>query len=137
MKEAFWSVAFIVAGIVGLAFLILAQNLTSTDQQNYYLAKEVTTAAMLDAVDMPYYRYSGNVRIISEKFVENFARRWAESADRLGSYEIDIYDIIELPPKVSIRILGRAESFGSLDEFQVKNRLDMIIERKYNYRSYE
>ena len=33
---------------------------------------------MIDAIDMDYYRESGELKIIKDKFVESFTRRFAE-----------------------------------------------------------
>ena len=59
-------------GVVSIAFIYFFQTYTNTDEQNYILLKEITEAAMYDAVDLASYRSTGTVRIDREKFVENF-----------------------------------------------------------------
>jgi len=132
MKEAFWSAAVVMAGLVGLALIFLFQNISTTNEQNYYLLREVTEASMLEAVDIAYYRQFGVLRIHEEKFVENFIRRWSESADRARTYDIYIYDVIEVPPKVSIRVISGGEEFlVTGDSFNISNQIDAILETKY------
>ena len=51
MKESLWGYWLILLGIIIITVMILLQNYTTTNQQDYYLAREVTYAAMYDAVD--------------------------------------------------------------------------------------
>jgi len=133
MKESFWGVAIIVVGIVSILFIYLFQSLTNTDEHNYHLLKETTEAAMLDAVDLAEYRNSGIVKIDTEKFVENFLRRFAHSAALSKTYRIEIYDVNETPPKVSLKV-SSAESTaltGEIIEFDIMNSIDAILETPY------
>ena len=133
MKESFWGVLIIVLGVVSLTFIYFFQTVSSTDEQNYTLLKEITEAAMYDAVDWAEYRSSGTVRINREKFVENFVRRFAESVTLGNTYQIDIYDVSETPPKVSLKVSSKLNSnvTGELIEFDIVNRLDAILETPY------
>lgn len=133
MKESFWGIFVIFLGVLGITFIVLFQNLTNTDQHNYSLLQEVTEAAMMDAIDYAEYRYSGKVKITREKFVENFLRRYAESASMSRNYEITFYDINELPPKASISVKSSVVgSSGSTQvTFDLQNRIDAILENKY------
>lgn len=133
MKESFWGVLIIVLGVVSLSFIYFFQTVSSTDEQNYTLLKEITEAAMYDAVDWAEYRSSGTVRINREKFVENFVRRFAESVTLGNTYRIDIYDVSETPPKVSLKVSSKLNSnvTGELIEFDIVNRLDAILETPY------
>ena len=92
MKWSFASVGLIVLGLVGLSIIILFQNITTNNENDYYLLKEVTEASMIDAIDMDYYRESGELKIIKDKFVESFTRRFAESTvsinTGIGEYTI-------------------------------------------------
>lgn len=141
MKESFWGIIIVILGVVAIAFIYFFQNVTSTDEQNYNLLKEVTEASMWDAVDWAEYRSSGNVRINREKFVENFVRRFAESVSLGNVYQIDIYDVNETPPKVSLKVSAKLSSNvtnalpnkdgeGIID-FDIVNRLDAILETPY------
>ena len=133
MKESFWGIFVVFMGVLGITFIVLFQNLTNTDQHNSQLLQEVTEAAMWDAVDYAEYRVSGSLRINREKFVENFIRRYAESASRSREYELVFYDINEIPPKVSVGV--KSKVVGTNNETQVtfdlQNRLDAILEEKY------
>ena len=59
---------------------------------------------MFDALDLPAYRNDQTIRIDQEKFVASFYRRFAEDATLAHTYQIDIYDVHEEPPKVSINL---------------------------------
>lgn len=132
MKESFWGYFIIIIGIVGIAVVMLFQDVTTTNDQNYYLIKEITEAAMLDAVDQTYFvQTNGNVAINKEKFVENFIRRYAESAGFNKTYNIKIYDIVEEPPKVSLSVGSKSNVFSFTGEqFDIVNKIDAILETK-------
>ena len=133
MKESFWGIFVIFLGVVSVFFIVLFQNLTNTDEHNSQLLKEVTEAAMWDAFDYSSYRAYGEIRIDREKFVENFIRRYAESASRSRQYTIKFYDINEKPPKVSLSVQsGVVGAAGSTEiTFDLQNRIDAILEVPY------
>lgn len=128
-----WGYAIIVLGILAIMIIWFFANTTNTDQHNYNLLKETVESAMLDAIDLATYRNVGEIRIEEQKFVENFVRRFAENADLSNRYLIEIYDINETPPKVSIKVssANTTTATGELVEFDVINRIDAIIESKY------
>ncbi len=133
MKESFWGYFIIIAGIVGLAIALLFQDITNTNEQNYYLVKEITEASMLESVSIAYYERTGNIKINKEKFIENFIRRYAESAGFNKNYNINFYDINEEPPKVSLSVGSKSNMFSFTgDEFDIINRIDGILETKYS-----
>lgn len=123
----------VMIGVITVAFIFFFQTVTNTDEQNYILLKEITEAAMYDAVDLAAYRSTGVVRIDREKFVENFIRRYAESVTIGNTYRVDIYDVNETPPKVSLRVSSTLESnvTDEMIEFDISNRLDAILETPY------
>ncbi|MDO5568549.1 MAG: DUF5411 family protein [bacterium] len=136
MKWSFATIGAIMLGLTGLSVIVLFQNLTTKNEQDYYLIKEVTEASMLEAVDKAYYRSTGELKISQEKFVENFTRRYIASAtyDFTG-YSIEFYDIIESPPKVSIRIINKTNvttkyQTSENDQFDIVNQLDAILYMK-------
>ena len=133
MKESFWGIMVVMLGVVSVAFIYFFQSYSNTDEQNYILLKEITEAAMYDAVDMASYQTTGNVRIDREKFVENFIRRFAESVTLGNVYVVKIYDVNEYPPKVSLEVSTKLNSnvTGELIEFDLTNRLDAILETPY------
>ena len=133
MKESLWGYWLILLGIIIITVMILLQNYTTTNQQDYYLAKEVTYAAMYDAIDYGYYKKYGELKIIKEKFVENFIRRFAESATLNKNYKINIYSVYETPPAVSIEIKTNTGEFlvGSEElNAGITTRLTAILEVK-------
>lgn len=133
LKESMWGYMIITLGILAIGVIWFFANTTRTDQHNYNLLKETTEAAMLDAVDLATYRKDGTVKIEEEKFVESFVRRFAENADLSNTYRIEIYDINEIPPKVSLRVSSAEETTatGEIIEFNIINNIDAILETKY------
>ena len=132
MKESMWGVFIIAAGAIGIFIITLFQNITNTDQNELTLLREATEAAMYDAVDLGAYRRDGIIKIDREKFVENFVRRFAETANS-STYEIEIYDVNEEPPKVSIQITSKVagNSVGGVETFQLTQTLDAILDSPY------
>lgn len=132
MKWSFASVGLIVLGLVGLSIIILFQNITTNNENDYYLLKEVTEASMIDAIDMDYYRESGELKIIKDKFVESFTRRFAESTVFASSeYTINYFDIMEEPPKVTVSIntgIGEYTIYQDTSDYHVANTLSAILE---------
>ena len=129
MKESIWMYFFATLGMGGIVLINFFGQVVVSNEQNYYLLKEVTEAAMYDAVDLTAYRMGigydgvtmesdqydsmhclaaqpGTVRIIREKFVESFMRRFAENAELNRKYRIVIHDIDECPPKVSLSLIA-------------------------------
>lgn len=132
MKDSIWAYFIIMFGILAIVFIFFIQRTTNTDQHNYTLLRETSEAAMYDALDMASYNSSGKIRIDQEKFVENFLRRFAENASLSRTYKIEIYDINEEPPKVSIKVSSKEFSTGvQTAEFDLVNKVDAIIESKY------
>ena len=137
MKESIWGYATIVLGIVAIIIIWFFANVTRTDQHNYNLLKETTEAAMLDALDLGWYRTSGEIKINKEKFVENFIRRFAQSADLADTYKIEIFNVNETPPKVSLRVSSikstsyTASGDSEIVTFNIMNNIDAILETTY------
>jgi len=137
MKWSFATVGIILLGLIGISIILLFQQITTNNENDYYLLKEVTEAAMIDSIDISYYRETGDLKIIKEKFIENFTRRFAESTIFVtNDYNIDFYDIMETPPKVSIIVntgLGEYNVGGNIDEYGIANKLDAILEYTGKY----
>lgn len=132
MKWSFASVGLIVFGLIGLTIIILFQNITTNNENDYYLLKEVTEASMIDAINMDYYRETGELKITKEKFVESFTRRFAESTVFASSeYTINYFDIMEEPPKVTVSIntgIGEYTIYQDTSDYHVANTLSAILE---------
>lgn len=138
MKESIWGYAVIVLGIIAIVIVWFFTNVTNTDQHNYNLLKESVEAAMYDSVDLTAYRKDGTIKIIKEKFLENFIRRFSENASLANTYKIDIYDINEEPPKVSLKVSSikstkiNDRNGDTIDiSFDVVNNIDAILETKF------
>lgn len=137
MKNAIWGYAVIALGILAIVFIFFFANVTNTDQHNYNLLKETVEASMYDALDLAEYRTNGTIQIDEDKFVENFLRRFAENASLRDSYQIEIYDISEKPPKVSLKVYtyrgGSTSITGDTVEFKadIVNTIDAILETTY------
>ena len=87
---------------------------------------------MIESIDIKYYRETGDLRIVKEKFVENFTRRYSESTLFIGTkYTISFFDIIEVPPKVTIKIdtgLEQYRIYNDVSDYNVVNNLTGILE---------
>lgn len=130
MKESFWGIMVVGIGILLIFFVYLFQSITNTEEHNYTLLKETTEAAMYDAFDFASYHADGLVRIDAEKFVENFYRRFAQNANLSRKYKIDIMDVNEEPPKVSIRVKSTVSGVvtNEVMNFDLTNTIDAILE---------
>ena len=131
MKESLWGYYLILLGIMVSTVMIMVTNMTTTSQQDYYLLREITNASMIDALDYGYYRTYGEMKINTEKFVENFLRRFAESISKTNSYKIDFYSIYENPPSVSIKVTSNTGDYiiaGDSTNIDVINTIDAILE---------
>ena len=101
MNSTMWTYFFMVVGILGIVLINLFSDTLMSNEQNYMILKETTEAAMLDSIDWEGYtnglwrdnitRYTdpdsmhcgtekGQYRILKEKFVESFVRRFASQA---------------------------------------------------------
>ena len=71
MKESFWGYWLVILGIFVVVIMLLIQNITSNSTQDYYSIKEISEAAMVDAVDLGYYRDYGELKINKETSFKN------------------------------------------------------------------
>lgn len=123
MKESFWGFGLVLFGIVLFAFISFVQRMTKTNEEDFYMGKEILAASMVDAIDYGSYRSTGELVMSKEKFVEVFIRRFSETVSLGKAYKIDFYDIIEYPPKASVRIRTDSSYFASSDS-QGNGQLD-------------
>ncbi len=131
MKNSFWAYWLILLGIAIVVIMLLVQNLTTSSTQDYYLIKEITDAALIDAVDYSYYRNYGEIKINKEKFYESFVRRFAETASSSTTYTINFYGVYEAPPKVSVEVKSKSNSFnvvGDATQYDMVERISAIVE---------
>ena len=132
MKHAYWGYWFILLGVFIVVIMLLVKNVTTSSTQDYYLIKEVAEASMVDAVDFSYFRKYGEVKINKEKLFESFIRRFAETASLSTTYTISFQGVYEAPPKVSVEIKSKGDTFNiaNIDEtsFDMVERIDAILE---------
>ena len=70
MSKAMAIVGIILLAIFTFGVINIASSYQTGNELDYYLLKETTEAAMIDATDIGYYRMSGGLyRIDKEKFV--------------------------------------------------------------------
>lgn len=131
MSESFWGTFIIGAGVLIITVIFFMQKVTNTTEQNYTLIKETTQAAMQDAFDYASYIIDGKtIRINREVFVESFIRRFSQNASLANTYVIEIYDVNEYPPKVSLKVKTKEGKFIANQEvtFDITNQIDAILE---------
>jgi len=104
MNKGMLTVGIILLSLLSLLLLNVLSNYSTGSELDYYLVKETTDAAMVDALDRSYLRTCGMYRIDKEKFVESFLYRFADSVDTTRGYTVGFYDINEIPPKVSVKV---------------------------------
>ena len=133
MRESIWGYAIISLGIIAIGVIWFFANVTRTDQHNYNLLKETVEASMLDAIELSAYREDGTIKMNEEKFVETFLMRFSNNADKSNVYDIEIYDVNEVPPKVSLRVRSAKNTTATGEEFtfNIDNHIDAILETKY------
>ena len=133
MKDSFWGIFIISVGIITMVIIFFFFFLTTTDEQIYTLLRETTESAMYDAIDYGVLTQSKTIKINREEFVENFVRRFAQSATLQNTYQIDIYDVSETPPKVSLKVSTKKSTTATNEviTFDLINKLDAIMETPY------
>ena len=132
MKESYWGYWLILLGVFVVVIMMLIQNVTSQTTEDHYTVKQISEAAMIDAVDLAYYREYGELKINKEKFIESFLRRFVEVSSLTSEYEINFTGIYEAPPKASIEIISSSGSYTiASDEttFDMSTRIDAILEQ--------
>ena len=137
MKWSFASVGVILIGLFGIIIILMFNEITVSNEQDYYTLKEATEAAMIEAVDVAYYRLTGEIKISQEKFVENFTRRFTETSTfGQGNYNIVFNEISETPPKVSLQIVDATNEYNiyrynsdvGLTQAKMVNKLTAILD---------
>ena len=68
MKWSFASVGLIIIGIFGIIIILMFNEITVSNEQDYYTLKDATEAALIESVDVAYYRLTGEIKISQEKF---------------------------------------------------------------------
>lgn len=138
MNKGMLSVGIILLALIALNLLNVLNDYSTGSELDYYLLKETSDAAMVDALDKSFLRTCGLYRIDKEKFVESFLFRFGSNVAASRGYDIKVYDINEVPPKVSVKIdslttLMFNTSKGSSDgnvAANISTNYDAILEAK-------
>ncbi len=159
MNTSMWTYFFMVMGILGIVLINLFTNTMITNEQDDFLVKEVTEAAMIDAFDYEAYRIGigydgvtnatdpnsmhcktngvpGVIRIRKEVFIQSFVMRFAKSTSMNKTYDISFDDIDECPPKVAVTVTTK-DNYSFLSFFSIQyesgqeivNRVIGILEK--------
>ena len=131
MNKAMLTVGIIILSLETLLMINIISNYSSGSELDYYLVKETSEAAMVDAIDVKYYRENGLLRIDKEKFVESFVRRFADSVDTTRNYQLSFYDLNEVPPKVSVKVDSSTVLSFKGSDLEMSTQLDAILENTY------
>ena len=109
-------------------------KVTFSDAKEYklydivYNENRVAECPIEDQCRILYGEYRINPKIFSESLI----RRVAEMVNNNKSYNIIIQDIIEYPPKVSVRVDSDDEEFSPTEKnsggYTITNQIDAIIE---------
>ena len=92
--------------------------------------RETTEAAMYDAI-VVNTENEDKIKIDQQKFIESFLKRFADNASLSRTYKIDIYDINEEPPKVSLKVSSTETGNSEIVSFDLVNKVDAILETTY------
>ena len=130
MNKPMLLIGIIIMALMGFFAVNMVTSQQTGSELDYYLLKDTTEAAMNDAIDYDFYSNNGVVRMDKEKFLESFVRRFADSVDGTRDYNIDVYDLNETPPKVSVKISSKSSSASKNNSTDITTNVDMIIESK-------
>ena len=149
MNSTMWTYFFMVVGILGIVLINIFSDILIANEQDYFILKEATEAAMIDSVDLGAIstgvgydgvtnksEYSnimhcnsnepGTIRIKQEKFMESFLLRFAKAAGMKKTYTVVVHEIDECPPKVSITITAK-DKYSFLRFFKIDYNSDEVI----------
>lgn len=80
---------------------------------------------------MPLY---GEYRLNRDKFLTMFEQRFKSVLTNTKDYEFIVKEIIEYPPKVSVKVISKDDEFSPTDKesggYNIVNQIDAIIEAK-------
>ena len=130
MNKPMLLIGIIIMALMGFFAVNMVTSQQTGSELDYYLLKDTTEAAMNDAIDYDFYSNNGVVRMDKEKFLESFVRRFADSVDGTRDYNIDVYDLNETPPKVSVKISSKSSKKKKNNSTDITTNVDMIIESK-------
>lgn len=145
MKYGFFGLGLMLFGMVTFVIIIMFESITINNDSEYYVLKEAMRASMYEALDDDYRSKDINnitckvdgvevrikgIKIIEQKFVENFTRRFASSINgEVDNYTLEFYDIMEMPPKASVKITSSTKSYKKeVEDITIVNSMTGILE---------
>ena len=139
MKYSYMGFGMLFFGMLGLVIIVMYESITINNESEYYILKDAMQAAMYESIDWAYYSMNynednkGEYKIVEQKFVENFTRRFAASInDDANNYTLEFYDIMEKPPKATVVIKGNTDVIDSErakgGDVVVKNDVNIVNE---------
>ena len=137
MNKAMLLVGIIMLAMFTFGVINIASSYQTGNELDYYLLKETTEAAMVDAIDIGYYRLSGGLyRMDKEKFAESFLCRFADSVDNTREYTVGFYGMNEVPPKVTVKIDSNTAVSIKGEAAKITTSIDAILEDDYTTNDY-
>lgn len=133
MNKGILAAGVLMLAIMALAAVNIINNFNASNELTESLLRDTVEAAMLDAVDVSYYKVSGGIiRMDTAKFLENFTRRFAENVSSDRDYKIRVYDVYEIPPKVTIAVGTSTTATFQGEDFDIINKISGILETNYS-----
>ena len=134
VEAAMWDSVDIAAYRVG--FYVCSNKTTFNSKNEYQISYTNITNG-----DYKCNLQLGEVKLKADVFTESFLRRFAENINNNKSYKVTVQEVIEYPPKVSVRIdtYNTYNSSGSTThefmegDFQIRNQIDAILENREVY----
>ena len=110
----------------GFCFCTNTKGKKQFDDKSEYYIEELTGDTCNTDCEARYGEYVIN----SSAFVDSLVRRFSELVNNNKDYTLIIQDIIEYPPKVSVRVDSKDGFDISEGEFTITNQVDAILEEK-------
>ena len=98
------------------------------NSSNDYMIKEIVNESCSDAKWNHCEKINGEYKIDKKVFSESLVRRFAEMVSNNKDYVITIQDIIEYPPKASVRVNSLNDNTFSEGTYTISNQIDAILE---------
>ena len=137
MNKGMLTVGIILLSLFGLVLINIISNYSTGSEMDYYLVKETTEAAMKDSLDTAFSRKFHLLRMDKEKFAESFVRRFADSVDNTRGYTISFYNIVEIPPKVTVKVDSHTSANDiNGDQLRFSTTYNAILESMYDKDSF-
>jgi len=110
--------------------------ITFSDTSKYTIVNRRADKNFAETLNPSCKEVVGEIKILADVFTESFLRRFADNINNNKSYKVTIQEVIEYPPKVSVRIdtYDTYNSSGSTTvefeegDFQIRNQIDAILE---------